>query len=509
VLTRLLARIAAGHYSTRDYTIDRLRAALQLFVLEFPVYRTYVTASGPSTEDRATINRAIAAARARWYGSDVDIFDFLRDTLTLDLIAPGRVGYSSARVRRFAHKVQQFTGPMLAKSLEDTAFYRYFRLLALNEVGGDPPAPGLSIAEFHRWMTTRAADFPHGLTATATHDTKRGEDARMRVLAIAELFEDWAQAVKNWQEMNDHLAGRASVGRAPSLGHEYMLYQTLVGAWPLGGLDENLIERLQEYAVKAAREGKVETSWINPDEAYEAAFKEFVRGILDPARSARFIESFGALARRAALLGALNSLTQLTLKAMMPGVPDFYQGTEFWDLSLVDPDNRRPVDFAARVEAFETIKDQSDWRALAESWADGRIKLALTRHLLALRNELRALFRDGIYQPLEVKGPHRDHVVAFARVAGRDAAIVAVGRHFAPFTDGGRDWPNASAWDASLVLDGFPSPRHWLEPDKKVSGTEVAVASLFDIIPIAILRGTPVRAAPFRQRAASPQPVAG
>ncbi len=176
VLTRLLARIAAGHYSTRDYTIDRLRAALQLFVLEFPVYRTYVTASGPSTEDRATINRAIGAARARWYGSDIDIFDFLRDTLTLDLVAPSRVGYSSARVRNFALKVQQFTGPMMAKSLEDTAFYRYSRLLALNEVGGDPPAPGLSIAEFHRRMEARTVEFSaraHG-DRHARYQARRG-----------------------------------------------------------------------------------------------------------------------------------------------------------------------------------------------------------------------------------------------------------------------------------------------------------------------------------------------
>jgi (1->4)-alpha-D-glucan 1-alpha-D-glucosylmutase len=509
VLTRLLARIAAGHYATRDYTIDRLRAALQLFVLEFPVYRTYVTASGPSTEDRATINRAIGAARARWYGSDVDIFDFLRDTLTLDLVAPNRAGYSSARVRRFALKVQQFTGPMMAKSLEDTAFYRYFRLLALNEVGGDPPAPGLSVAEFHRRMETRAANFPYGLTATATQDTKRGEDARARVLAISELAGDWAQAARHWHELNDHLAGRADGMRAPSLGHEYMLYQTLVGTWPLDGPDGSLLERMHEYAIKAAREGKVETSWINPNEAYESALKNFLSAILDPTQSAPFLESFGTFARRAALLGALNSLTQLALKTTMPGIPDFYQGTELWDLSLVDPDNRRTVDFRARIEAIDAVGDRPDWAALTESWPDGRIKLALTRRLLALRNELRLTFRDGSYQPLAVEGPHRDHVVAFARAAGRDAAIIVVGRHFAPLTEGGRNWPAARVWEASVTLDGFSSLRHWLTPDKPVSAGTLPVSSLFGTLPVAVLQGVPARIGAPRPRAAAAQVAVG
>ncbi len=354
VLVRLLARIAAGHYRTRDFTITRLYAALREFIVAFPVYRTYVTAAGPSPEDRATIERAVKAARAQWFGPDAEIFDFLRDVLTLDLIAPGRSGYSTARVRRFAFKVQQFTGPMMAKSLEDTAFYRYARLLALNEVGGDPDLPGLSPHEFHCRMRLRQEETPHGLIATATHDTKRGEDARMRVLAIAELPDDWMSAVTEWRRLNVRLVHDANGQRAPSGVLEYMIYQTLIGAWPLEGVGADFADRMETYAIKAAREGKVETSWINPDEPYEAGVKRFVRGILDPAQSAEFIASFDRLARRAALLGALNSLSQLTLKATMPGVPDFYQGTEFWDLSLVDPDNRRPVDFSDAPQRWPT-----------------------------------------------------------------------------------------------------------------------------------------------------------
>jgi (1->4)-alpha-D-glucan 1-alpha-D-glucosylmutase len=490
VLARLLMRIAAGHYRTRDFTAARLEAALRLFVIEFPVYRTYINSitAGPSPEDRATIDRAIVAARARWFGADTEIFDFLRDVITLDLIAPGRTGYSGARVKRFAFKLQQFTGPMMAKSLEDTAFYRYFRLLALNEVGGDPAAGGLSPREFHERMKARAAEAPHGLTATATHDTKRGEDARMRVLAIAELSNEWMPAVHAWQGLNARFANNTGDARAPSLGVEYMLYQTLIGAWPLEGVTESFIERMEAYAIKAAREGKVDTSWINPDEAYEAALKRFVRSILSAAESTEFIESFGAFAQRTALLGALNSLSQLALKLTMPGVPDVYQGTELWDLSLVDPDNRRPVDFAARVVALERATTP-DWHAVAAAWPDGAIKFALLRELLPLRNQHASLFVEGAYQPVEVVGAHRDHVVAFARVSGPDAIVVAAGRHFAPFTDGGRQWPSPAAWDAELVLDGFSSLRAPHAADS-LPLPRVPISGLFDPLPVAILRAT-------------------
>jgi (1->4)-alpha-D-glucan 1-alpha-D-glucosylmutase len=501
VLARLLARIAAGHYRTRDFTITRLEAALRLFILEFPVYRTYVSASGPSAEDRAVIDRAINAARARWFGPDLEIFDFLRDILTLDLLAPGRTGYSSARVRRFTFKVQQFTGPMMAKSLEDTTFYRYSRLLALNEVGNDPSASALSAREFHRRMQARAAEAPHGLTATATHDTKRGEDARMRVLAIAELGDDWTQAVTHWRALNARFVDKIGAIRAPSSTLEYMLYQSLIGAWPLDRQDGALVERMEGYAIKAAREGKVETSWTNPDEAYENGVKRFVRRILEPARSGKFIESFARLAGRTALLGALNSLSQLTLKATMHGVPDFYQGTEFWDLSLVDPDNRRPVDFAARRQALDRMAGEPDWAALAASWPDGRIKLALMRQLLALRNEHAALFAEGEYVPVDVRGPHREHVIAFARIRGRDAVVVAVGRLLAALSDGGRRWPPPQDWQAELVLDGFGSVRDTMAPARTWPNPAVPIANLFTVVPVALLRASLMHRGTGRRRA--------
>ena len=477
VLTRLLARIAGGHYSTRDFSADSLRQALELYVLHFPVYRTYLTPAGPSAHDRALISDTIEKARANWFGADEGIFDFLRDTLNLDLIAPGRVPHSKPRVRRFALKVQQFTGPMMAKSLEDTAFYRYHRLLALNEVGGDPAAQALAVETFHNMMRARAKEWPHGMTATATHDTKRGEDARARLLALAELPGEWASAVGRWKILNaPHLVVKGSL-RSPSAAFEYMLYQALVGAWPLADHDDAFLERMQAYALKAAREGKQETSWLNPHAAYEAGLRTFLERILDPSLSAEFLSSLQSFTQRTSLLGALNSLSQITLKATMPGVPDFYQGNEFWDFSLVDPDNRRPVDFAARASALAGL-ETPDWTSLVQNWTDGRIKLAWTRRLLKLRSELADVFSHGDHQPLEVIGPHRDHVIAFARRHGGDAAIIAVGKSLAPLTQGGRVWPGA--YDGAIITKGYSL--------EGIRGNELQLADAFKALPAVVLK---------------------
>jgi (1->4)-alpha-D-glucan 1-alpha-D-glucosylmutase len=476
VLTRLLARIAGGHYSTRDYAADSLRQALELYVLHFPVYRTYLTSSGPTAHDRALIAETIQRARADWFAADEGIFDFLRDTLTMDLIKPGRAAHSAPRVRRFALKVQQFTGPMMAKSLEDTTFYRYHRLLALNEVGGDPSAKALPVDAFHSAMKIRTREWPHGMTATATHDTKRGEDARARIMALAEIPGEWASTVARWKILNaPHLVLDGAM-RAPSATFEYMLYQALLGAWQPD--DDKFLQRMQAYALKAAREGKQETSWLNPHEAYEAGIKTFIARILDRTISAEFLDSLETLARRISLLGALNSLSQITLKATMPGVPDFYQGTELWDFSLVDPDNRRPVDFAGRAAALTSV-ETPDWQRLIEDWASGHLKLAWTRHLLRLRTEFADVFGDGDYQPLDVSGPHRDHIIAFARRRGRDAAIVAVAKSCAAFTQGGRAWPRADAFDGAIDIKGYAA---------ETGASELALSTLFQHLPVAVLK---------------------
>ncbi len=457
VLARLLARIAGGHYATRDFSADSLRQALELYVLHFPVYRTYITAGGPAPNDRALIADTIEKARADWFGANEGIFDFLQDVLTLDLVAPERATrratHGRNRVRRFALKVQQFTGPMMAKSLEDTAFYRYHRLLALNEVGGDAAATSLPVKTFHDAMQARAKDSPHGMTATATHDTKRGEDARARLLVLSELAGEWASLVGRWKSFNArHIVTEGNM-RAPSPAFEYMLYQALIGAWPQT-IDADFLARMKAYAIKAAREAKAETSWLNPQPAYERGVEIFLERILDAGQSPEFLPSIDSFARRVSLIGILNSLSQLTLKAMMPGVPDFYQGTEFWDYSLVDPDNRRPVDFKARETALADVATEPRWSELIAHVTDGRIKLAWSRHLLALRNAHPDVFGNGSYLPLEVTGPHRDHVIAFARVHRKEAVIVAARRWFAPFTDGGRTWPNGVI-EGAVRIDGF------------------------------------------------------
>lgn len=492
VLTRLLARIANGHYSSRDFSADTLRQAFELYVLHFPVYRTYLTATGPSALDRKLIATTIEKARADWFGADEGLFDFLRDALTLDLLKPGRPAHSKPRVRRFALKVQQFTGPTMAKSLEDTAFYRYHRLLALNEVGGDPATQALPLDHFHQMMTVRAKDWPHGMTATATHDTKRGEDARARLLALAEIPGEWATAVSRWKILNaPHLVVDGEM-RAPSAAFEYALYQALLGAWPLGARDASFLERMQAYALKASREGKQATSWLNPNAAYENGVNLFLERILDPALAGEFLKSLELFAKRTSLLGALNSLSQITLKATMPGIPDFYQGTEFWDCSLVDPDNRRPVDFAQRAEALAALQ-QPNWTSLAQHWENGHVKLGWTRELIKARTELADVFVHGDYRALEVTGRHSDHVIAFARRHNRDAAIVAVGRSMAALTDGGRAWPAADAFDAIIIAPGYA-----VEGVASRKGIlELRVAGLFSKLPVALLKA---RSAPVRPR---------
>jgi (1->4)-alpha-D-glucan 1-alpha-D-glucosylmutase len=496
VLTRLLARIAIGHYSTRDYSADSLRQALELYVLHFPVYRTYLTSSGPTAHDRALISQTIEQARDDWFAADDGIFDFLRDTLTMDLLKPGRPPHSAPRVRRFALKVQQFTGPMMAKSLEDTTFYRYHRLLALNEVGGDPSAKALSVDAFHGLMQARAGEWPHGMTATATHDAKRGEDARARIMALSEIPGEWTSAVARWKVLNaPHLVIDGDM-RAPSATFEYMLYQALLGAWQPD--DGSFLERMQAYALKAAREGKEETSWLNPHKAYETGVKTFIARVLDRSISAEFLDALEVLARRVSLLGALNSLSQITLKATMPGIPDFYQGTEFWDFSLVDPDNRRPVDFTERARVLDSLQEP-DWDRLVQDWSSGHLKLAWTRHLLKLRTELAGVFTNGDYEPLDVSGPHRDHVVAFARRRGRDAAIVVVTRCSAAFSESGRAWPRSENYDALLNVNGYAA-----EGFADADASQLRLSDLLGHLPVAVLKARyhgATKPAPKRKRA--------
>lgn len=438
VLARDAARVARQNPRTADFTHGLLRAALQEIVASFRVYRTYVDAAGRSTPaDLEHLGEAIAAARRRAPDLDASVFAFLGRLLSGKLVEAPRSGFSRVAALRCALKFQQLSGPIMAKGLEDTAFYRYNRFIALNEVGSDPRRIGRGVEEFHALNAERARHWPHALSATATHDTKRGEDARARLAALAELPGEWAAEVREWRR----LLGAATEDVMPE--DEYYFYQSLLGAWPAelcdagrpdGAAVAELAARLREALTKAVREAKRRSTWAAPDERYEAAVLGLVDAALGLASGDAFLERFVPFASRVARLGAHVSLAQLALKLTSPGVPDIYQGCELWDVSLVDPDNRRPVDFAARAALLDDVEQKlaanpvhafAEWR---RRWQDGRIKLAATRVLLELRAREAAVFSSGDYAACEVAGPRADEILAFVRRAEGRAVLTAVQR---------------------------------------------------------------------------------
>jgi (1->4)-alpha-D-glucan 1-alpha-D-glucosylmutase len=451
VLANRLARIAQADRRTRDFTLNPLRQALREVVGCFPVYRTYFSwQMGGNTSEQASrdtkmndarhIEWAVAQAKRRSQAADVTIFDFVRSAL-LGKPAEGAGAALARLTHEFAMKFQQFTGPVTAKGVEDTAFYRYHRLISLNEVGGDPDCFGFTITAFHGASRDRARHWRHTMLATSTHDNKRAEDVRARINVLSEIPAAWRLEARRWSRLNRHRKREVDGVEAPSRNDEYLLYQTLVGTWPLPAPDEtglaHYCERIEAYMLKAAREAKEHTSWINRNDDYEKALAEFVRGLLRTAAATPFIERLSAFTARIAHIGRFNSLSQLAIKLTTPGVPDFYQGTELWALDLVDPDNRRPVDYPLRRSLLDALKTQFDCapperaaraRALLESMDDGRIKLYVTWRGLSARRELRELFDDGEYVALKTTGEHADRLCAFARIRGGAASITVVPR---------------------------------------------------------------------------------
>jgi (1->4)-alpha-D-glucan 1-alpha-D-glucosylmutase len=432
VLANMFDRIAKEDRRSNDFTYNALHDALVETVASFPVYRTYITGGTLEEEDRRYIGWALGSARKRSELGDARVFDFLEDVLTLGAPAIS-ANYDSREVLRFAMKFQQYTSPVMAKAVEDTAFYRYVRLASLNEVGGDPRRFGTSIASFHRAAQRRAEDHPLAMLATATHDHKRGEDVRTRIAALTEMPGLWDRTIRRWSRLNERRKALVDNGEAPTANDEYMLYQTLIGTWPAEWLDrapesigtaerDAYIERIETYLRKALREAKFRTSWTNPNAAYEDAALSFARNLLTAKRADIFFAELQVLARECATIGAVSSLAQTTLKLTVPGVPDIYQGCEFWDLSLVDPDNRRPVDYALRERTLLAMKDGVDRgdigviaRDVLATWHDGRVKAYVTWRLLQLRREYRATFLDGSYAVLQTTGTRAEHLVAFAR----------------------------------------------------------------------------------------------
>jgi (1->4)-alpha-D-glucan 1-alpha-D-glucosylmutase len=430
VVTNRLMRIARADRHTRDYTLNTLRRALTEVIAAFPVYRTYI-ADEVSAEDRRYIEWAIGLARKSSRGSDTGIFDFIRKSM---LAESEEGGASHEQVSRFARKVQQLTAPVMAKGVEDTSFYIYNRLVSLNDVGGDPATFGYGVNAFHGASADRAAKWPHTMLATSTHDNKRSEDVRARIDVLSEMPEQWHQNLRRWSRMN--LAKKREVDGepAPSRNDEYLLYQTLIGSFPDADANTSELtqyrERIEQYMLKAIREAKARTSWVDTNADYEAAVVEFVRGLLGTTKRNLFLAELREVVRTIGWLGLLNSLSMTLLKLTSPGVPDLYQGNELWDFSLADPDNRRAVDFERRRQLLAEL-ESTKFADLFAHPADGRLKLFAVRQLLALRRENPSLFLHGGYTPLQVTGERAAHVVAFARRYQGAGVIAVAGRLFA------------------------------------------------------------------------------
>jgi (1->4)-alpha-D-glucan 1-alpha-D-glucosylmutase len=451
-----LNRLSERNRHYRDFTLYSLIAAIKELIACFPVYRTYIAEDEPNANDRRYIARAARCANQRAQGSTSRVFDFIQRVLLKETRAGSREECDERA--SFIGKFQQMTSPVAAKGIEDTACYVYNRLVSLNEVGGDPTRFGLSSTAVHAWMCTRQRQWPAALSATSTHDTKRGEDMRARLNVLSEMPDAWKAAVTRWRALNRRFRANLDGVEAPDPNDEYLLYQTLVGAWPFTAESQAAFpERLRKYMVKAMREAKRQTSWINPNEPYEAAVLRFIDDVLDRRRP--FLQAFLPFQSRVAELGVYNSLAQLLVKITAPGVPDFYQGTELWDLSLVDPDNRRPVDYAVRARILQEVL-QTAPTALLDERADGRVKMCVMIRALRERAALRDLFDHGRYVPLSVEGSHADHLFTFAR-HGELTAITCVPRLVAGLCGDRRTPPvGAEIWGDTRILLRASSGEH-------------------------------------------------
>ncbi len=514
VLGQQLNRRSERNRWSRDFTLYSLTQAIREIIACFPVYRTYINGAADevSDRDRAYIELAVQRAKRRNPAGDPSIFDFVRDVLLLRF--PDSLGEEDRALQRdFVMKFQQVTGPVMARGLEDTAFYRYNRLVSLNEVGGNPEQVGVPPEAFHRLNRERLERWPGSLAATSTHDTKRSEDVRARIHVLSEVAMEWRTAVSLWRRLNRRKKALVDGQPAPDANDEYLLYQTLVGSWPLGEVDAAALaayrERIQDYMTKATREARVNTSWINPNAEYDAAVRGFVAAILEDTPANRFLPALRAFQARIVPYGLLNALAQTVLKLASPGVPDVYQGTELWDLSLVDPDNRRPVDYATRRALLEGLRERiaasggdlvTLARGLAERLTDGAVKLYVIHRGLTARQEHPELFARGAYLPITAEGARAAYVVAFARVgpgARARTAVAVAPRLSTRLTRGPAELPlGEGVWgDTWLPLPPEVATRRFLNrfTGERVEATErggqpaLPLAAVLANFPVALL----------------------
>ncbi|HEU4596057.1 MAG TPA: malto-oligosyltrehalose synthase [Pyrinomonadaceae bacterium] len=509
VLARRLGRIAEQHRWSRDFTLNSLQHALGEVIACFPVYRSYIRPrqTGVSPDDRLHINTAIRAAKRRNPATDASIFDFIASLLLLQ-DPKGVTREQRAERRDFVLRFQQLTSPVTAKGLEDTAFYRFYPLASLNEVGGEPAIIGIPVERFHERNRDRQENWPHSLSATSTHDSKRSEDVRARINVLSEIPEEWNRALHRWRELNRPRKAQHEGSEVPDANEEYLLYQTLVGTWPLGPVDEGArreyVGRVQEYMNKALKEAKLHMSWISQNEAYEQAVREFVAAILEPGEDNSFVADFEEFQKTTTRAGLLNSLSQTLLKIASPGVPDFYQGTELWSFSLVDPDNRRPVDYELRKSLLASLDEEGRDNAaglverLVQRPEDGRVKLYVTTRALNFRKAHRELFEQGDYVPLSATGGRENHVIAFARRRDGEEVLAVASRFFTRhgIARSVNGWVGPDTWrDTALLLpEGSGGGRYrdvFTGAEFNVEGNQAAaslpIARVLERMPVALL----------------------
>ncbi|HEX7027064.1 MAG TPA: malto-oligosyltrehalose synthase [Gammaproteobacteria bacterium] len=496
MLSYSLNDLAQQDLYTRDFTLLGLRRALAEVTACLPIYRTYPSTGALSEPDQAYVKAALNEAKRRSQATDITIYDFVGEILLGHDLTDKPPTYQ-AEALRFAMAFQQYTAPVMAKGLEDTALYIYNRLLSLNDVGSHPAQFGVSLDQFHDANRYRLTHWPHAMLTTSTHDTKRSEDVRARINVLSELYNDWQQHLQRWLEINQ--AGKRFINgqAAPSRNDEYHLYQILVGVWPLEPVDHTglneLRERVGNYMLKAVREAKVHTSWLNINEEYEQAVADFVAALLSDVDNA-FLADFIPFQRRVSHFGMLNSLSQTVLKLCVPGVPDIYQGNEIWMFNLVDPDNRRPVDYEHRQMLLKTLREQADGDTVAlihelmDNLPDGRAKLYLTWRLLNWRRQYPQLFESGDYEPLYAEGEKSEHICAFLRQHRQMRLIVIAPRWYARLTQDSSHWLSAEAvWGDTHLNLPQGRYRNLLTNETLDAGEQTGISQALLNFPVAVL----------------------
>ncbi len=496
-LATMLKELSAKDRYARDITLYGLRRALVELLAVFPVYRTYIEGADLAEQDHRYVQDAVRRARDSSPALILEL-NFIEQFLLLQF-HDGLTQEEKDQWVRFVKSFQQLSGPLMAKGFEDTALYIYNKLVSLNEVGGSPNHFGFSPLEFHHFNKKRSGRWPHAMNATATHDMKRGEDVRLRINVLSELGQEWATRVSFWRKVNREKKEIHGGLEIPDANDEYLLYQTLVGTFPFG--EEHggeFVERIRQYIIKAVREAKVHTAWLKPDQRYEDGFLRFIDQILPDDGTTVFQQDFIVFQKKVAFYGMLNGLSQTLLKASCPGVPDYYQGTELWDLSLVDPDNRRPVDFALRRTCLDEIRsamahDRGEMAArLLHNYADGMIKLFVIAVVLEVRNKHRTVFDAGEYIPLAIRGIHRNHLIAFARHAGDSWIIAVAPRRYVSLVPPDVA-PVGDIWNDTSIELPAEAPSHWKEEFSGkdfLSGPSLKVADICWRLPICLLAGS-------------------